>query len=149
MLFTLAAGLLFWVGCSTVEDRASGGAEQREAVRVVHQGNEGDRRSTVHIIRTAEQLRRAPVSETLRETVADRVDFRHEAAVVFFAGTRTTGGYALELGEVNRTEERLLIRIIEIPPAPDAMVTQALTYPHIIVAVEDAPATIIVDGPGR
>ncbi|TVR66721.1 MAG: protease complex subunit PrcB family protein [Spirochaetaceae bacterium] len=145
----LAAGLALLSGCFTAERSASGPEAVREPVRVVDQGNAGDRRSQVHVFRTAEQLEAAPLPEDLRRSVAQLIDFPREAALIFFAGTRTTGGYSLDLGEVSRGDGRIVIRITEIPPAPDAMVTQALSYPHVVIAIEDPPPSIVVEGPDR
>lgn len=70
-------------------------------------------------------------------------------AAAVFLGLRRTGGYGLTIESVERRGAFMVVRIVEVRPAPDAMVTQALTSPYLIrmipktefpVAVERADA---------
>lgn len=122
-------------------------SETTATERVVSRGNLGDRRAAVHVIRSVEQLEDAPFSDALSREIASTIDFGSEAAVVFFAGTRTSGGYRLDLGDVSRTGREIVLRITQHAPAPDEIVTQALTYPHIVIGVDQPPPSIVVEGP--
>src|SRR5690554_4750052 len=51
-------------------------------------------------------------------------------------GMKPTGGYSVKLGEGEMDSEAVTIRIEFISPQPWDMVTQAITYPHAIVAVD-------------
>ncbi len=121
--------------------------EARDPVWVLSRGNEGDRYAAVHVIRSTDQLQVAPIASKLRDSIENQLDFSRQAAVVFFAGTRMTGGYRLNLEDFTRTEESVVLRVREEAPDSGDIVTQALTYPYIVVVVEDPPPSIVVDGP--
>lgn len=145
---TFGAGLL----AHTIPAIAGSGghpssAESREEVRVLMHGNDGQSEKQVQVIRSREELRAAPLSASLMERITAEVSFPHSALVVVHAGTRTTGGYTLSVGRVHRTGETLLIEVQETPPAPGALVTQALTYPCIAIVVPNPPPVITVEGP--
>jgi hypothetical protein len=68
-------------------------------------------------------------------------------AVAVFAGVRDTGGHSVEIGTVGPEEEtgmpprvHAVYRIRE--PAPDAMVTQALTSPWAVRIVPELPGPV-------
>jgi hypothetical protein len=68
---------------------------------------------------------------------APAVDFSREALVLIEMGRKTTGGYFLEL---KSTKARVMnnsaqVELIWGVPAPDAMVTQVLTSPCILIAL--------------
>lgn len=128
---------------------AGGQKENAPSERVVSTGNDGARRAAIHIIRSRGDLEQAEFSRELTREISRSVSFPEEAAIVFFAGTRTSGGYRLELAEVSRTSRELTIHISEKAPGPDQVVTQALTFPHIVIAVKDPPPAIAVQGPRR
>ena len=52
-------------------------------------------------------------------------------------GEKPTGGYSLAVESARLGEDRLTIRLMLKEPPPDAMVTQALTYPYAAAVVED------------
>lgn len=49
------------------------------------------------------------------------------------AGEKNTGGYSVEVKSIEDNEGKTVISIMENVPAADAMVTEAITYPYIIV----------------
>jgi hypothetical protein len=68
------------------------------------------------------------------------VDFRSATVVAIFGGLKPTGGYSVRVDRVtdeSRAGEasRATIHYRVVAPPPDALVTQALTYPFIIVRV--------------
>lgn len=69
---------------------------------------------------------------------APEVDFERHMVVAVFLGTRTSGGYGVEIAECRAHEDRIVVRARETRPAPDAMVTMALTAPYAMVAVPRA-----------
>lgn len=62
---------------------------------------------------------------------ASEIDFAKRAVVAAFAGTKNTGGYSVE---IKKSGEKISISVNS--PPPGAMVTEALTMPYKIVAVE-------------
>lgn len=57
-------------------------------------------------------------------------DFKNQAIVAAFAGTKNTGGYSVEIKKSGGK-----IAVILNSPPPDAIVTEALTMPYKIAAV--------------
>jgi len=52
-------------------------------------------------------------------------------------GEKPTGGYAVEITGVTKTENRVIVTASFTEPAEDEMVTQALTYPYDLVVIEE------------
>lgn len=63
------------------------------------------------------------------------VEFRRETVVALFLGTKPTGGYGIEVEDVALEEGDLFLDARIIEPAPDAITTQALTSPWLMVRV--------------
>lgn len=62
------------------------------------------------------------------------------------AGEKPTGGYSIELESVTMVAPGSIYLTAQvISPPPDMMVTQALTYPYILIEIEDAEIST-VDG---
>ncbi len=59
-------------------------------------------------------------------------DASREIAAAVFLGRRRTGGYGITIDSVERRGAFMVVRFQEVRPAPDAMVTQALTSPYLI-----------------
>lgn len=75
-------------------------------------------------------------------------DFETNAVVVATAGKRNTGGYSIYLKSAILDGKQLKLIFAVSSPAPDMMVTQALTYPYVVVRVAvPKDVRIIVDNP--
>ena len=62
------------------------------------------------------------------------VDLRTHTVVGFFAGERATGGYAIEV-KMSKEERGTVLNAEVVAPPIGAMVTQAFTYPFVVVAI--------------
>jgi hypothetical protein len=131
------------------DGNASQAADRDGPVWEISSGDDGAQRAAVYVIKSKDELETGPIPNRLRERIVASIDFRSQAAVVLFAGTRTSGGYRLRLEDYDYSDQRVIIRIAEEAPGPDSIVTQALTYPHIVIGVDDPPASIFVEGPRR
>ncbi|HEX8638143.1 MAG TPA: protease complex subunit PrcB family protein [Pyrinomonadaceae bacterium] len=81
------------------------------------------------VVRSAETYRQLKtVVEDLPS--ATGIDYENQAIVAAFAGTRSTGGYSVE---IKKSGEKVSLAVNN-PPA-DAIVTEALTMPYQIAAV--------------
>lgn len=66
-----------------------------------------------------------------------KIDFNKEFAVAIHAGQRNTGGYAVYVETVYRTTPAAaIIAVTEKTPGKGASVTEALTQPWVLVAIE-------------
>jgi hypothetical protein len=63
------------------------------------------------------------------------MDFSNEIVVAVFLGEKPTGGHAIEITRMERSDDRLLVSFIERRPQPGGVVTQAFTQPFHIVKV--------------
>lgn len=136
----------FAAACGTSAMPSGEGPSDRDmnGVRIVAEGNLERQNPGAQTIRTSEQLE-AVLQEmgqtdlTRRNAALGGVDFERQVVVAAFLGRRRTGGYSLELTEVERGSEFITIHMRELSPSPDAMVTQALTWPAVLILVDDAP----------
>ena len=63
--------------------------------------------------------------------------------IVLNMGEKPTGGYQIGIESVVETDKNIIITIKETAPEPNAMVTQAITYPYSIVRINSKKEIII------
>lgn len=69
--------------------------------------------------------------------VVPQVDFSRDVVVAHFLGERRSGGFDVSPELAERTENGWIrIGFLEQTPGPDCQVTEALTQPYVVVAVE-------------
>jgi hypothetical protein len=68
------------------------------------------------------------------EVIQEEADYR---IAIISLGEKPTGGYSIEITEVADIENgKATVRYREAAPAPDAMVTQAIAYPYVVLKIE-------------
>lgn len=118
-------------------------------VTVVAADNQGGPRPAVHLIRSERDLERANLPEERREQIRRAGNLPGDLIIHLQVGTRPTGGYRLYLQNVTTSAREMTVRIGEESPAPGTIVSQALTYPAILLVVTDPPPSVVVIGPER
>ena len=93
----------------------------------------------VSLITSTEQLQSLQ-SATL---AAIPVDFSKQALVVLALGEQPTGGYWARITGVRVDGNALVVRGLANRPAPDAMVTQALTTPYCAAVISPPGAATV------
>jgi hypothetical protein len=73
--------------------------------------------------------------------------------VAVFEGQQNTGGYSVQITEIERNGDQLVVHATFVVPGPGAMVTQVLTSPAHVVSIAAADAAgmreaILVDSTG-
>jgi hypothetical protein len=68
---------------------------------------------------------------------------RHNFAVAVFAGTRESGGFAIEIDDAVESEDKVLVRYSVIPPK--GMATMALTQPYAVRLFPATKKTVVVE----
>lgn len=63
------------------------------------------------------------------------IDFGDEVVIVAAMGQRRTGGHAIEVDRVYQTPAGLVAEVVETSPAPDCVLSQAITAPVHAVRV--------------
>jgi len=79
------------------------------------------------------------------------VDFTTEMVVALFLGERPTGGYEIEVTQVERTDRGLAVRFRVKKPDAGAMLMQVLTQPFHLIELPrvDESLTFIAENPSR
>ena len=93
----------------------------------------GETTSNTRVLRTASEW-----NAFWKQAGRDRprpMDATQEMAVVISLGERRTGGFGAEVLHTGVQEGKLVIDYRETAPAPGMMVTQALTYPWVVVLI--------------
>lgn len=73
------------------------------------------------------------------------VDFNINMVIAVFMGQQGTGGYSVEIIEVAKLADRIVIRYKESIPQKGAMVTQALTQPYHIKVIEKSDLPVVFE----
>ena len=63
------------------------------------------------------------------------VDFRRETIVAVFSGAKATGGFGVDIQEVTLDASNAYIDILETSPPADAITTQALSQPWLMLRI--------------
>lgn len=107
-----------------VEEPVQGGE-----IKVLAEGSFGKMEEPfLFVARDAETY--AKLKDLLGNLPASEVDFKRQAVVAAFAGTKPTGGFSVE---IKKTGDKISVAVSE--PPPGAIVTQALTMPFKVAAV--------------
>lgn len=73
------------------------------------------------------------------------IDFEHEMVIVAAMGTRSSGGYSIEVPSVYESQSRLYARVRQTSPGSTCGVTAALTAPvaAVVVPAFSGPVTFL------
>jgi hypothetical protein len=71
------------------------------------------------------------------------IDFSKSVVAGVFLGSRSTGGYGVAISSIERQGKDLVVRWREQKPDPGAMVIQTVTFPFILVRIDNAGAAAI------
>lgn len=64
--------------------------------------------------------------------------FRGTTYVLISGGQRPTGGYRIALSDIRRTQrDTVFITARVVPPPRNMIVTQAITYPNLLIRIDD------------
>ncbi|MFN3165862.1 MAG: protease complex subunit PrcB family protein [Phycisphaeraceae bacterium] len=72
------------------------------------------------------------------------IDFEQYDLVIVALGEQMTGGYAVEINAIQQVGDELAVTGKATRPGPDAIVTQALTYPYDAVIIANTDAKTVV-----
>ncbi|MBI2024224.1 CHRD domain-containing protein [Candidatus Giovannonibacteria bacterium] len=73
------------------------------------------------------------------------VNFNNEIVLAVFQGTRATGGFDIQITNVEETLSFLRVMIRETVPGPRCVVTQALTAPFDVVSIQRVNKRVVID----
>lgn len=72
-----------------------------------------------------------------------QADIANSNYIILNMGEKNTGGYTIGVEKVEETDKNIIITVKENNPAPDAMVTQSVTYPYTVVRVHSKKEIIV------
>eukprot|EP00585_Thalassiosira_rotula_P012761 CAMPEP_0196131004 /NCGR_PEP_ID=MMETSP0910-20130528/1174_1 /TAXON_ID=49265 /ORGANISM="Thalassiosira rotula, Strain GSO102" /LENGTH=235 /DNA_ID=CAMNT_0041390407 /DNA_START=69 /DNA_END=776 /DNA_ORIENTATION=+ len=72
--------------------------------------------------------------------------FDNRMVIAVFMGSRSTGGYGVEITSVDQKKDGLVVNFKTSAPAPGDMVSQAFTQPYHIVSVPTTDANVRFEG---
>lgn len=90
---------------------------------------------SITVIKTQQELDRL-YSELNLAGSTPKVDFNTKNVVALYMGQRNTGGYAITIEDVIVKGDTAIVVPKHIRPAPDGMVTMAITNPYCIAAIQ-------------
>ena len=80
----------------------------------------------------------APSASALSaEPGAEIPDSGRGTYLISYWGEKPTGGYSLGVGSAGLEGDRVTVRLALGEPPPDAILTQALTYPYVVAVVRN------------
>ena len=74
----------------------------------------------------------------------DTFDSDNQIAIAVFLGLRRTGGFAVNIGTIEDGPVFYTVNVTEKIPAPEALVTQALTTPYVIRIVPHSDRPVMI-----
>lgn len=87
------------------------------------------------------------VADTIKLLKVKGIDWDREMLVVVMAGAQRTGGYRVDIESVRVKDGTLLVGWKLHPPAADAVVTQAISYPGQMALVDHFHGRVQFDPP--
>ncbi len=94
------------------------------------------------VIRTAADWKKLWMEHSPDEPMP-AVDFSKSVVAGVFLGLRSTGGHGVTISSVDRQGKGVVVRWREQKPDPGAMVIQMLTFPFVLVRIDDAGASAV------
>jgi len=87
------------------------------------------------VVRSADEWTRLWHEHAGADADPPAVDFDTHMVLGVFLGARKTGGYAVEITEVELTASDVVVKYTETKPGPGAMLAQVITSPFHLVSV--------------
>jgi hypothetical protein len=134
MKMAVAGALLLLGSCNSVDTTPP---PETLKHRVIAEGGYGRIRGARRQVSYAatDAAYRSVWSRVVGEGAPPPVDFEREAVLFIAAGERPTGGYAVAVKSIRREGNAIVVDAPISEPPADAMVTQALTSPFVVVVV--------------
>jgi hypothetical protein len=106
------------------------------------------------VIRSAEELAKAAgqpadkaAAELAKEFKVESIDWKKQMVVVATGGTKSTGGYSVEITDLKVKDGVLTVHWKMNAPKPGSPVTRAITHPAQAALVERFDGKIVFDPP--
>lgn len=77
------------------------------------------------------------IEESRKDFASQTLTHENILYLLITYGEKPTGGYDVEIIDINEEGGRLVVNVLFTEPAEDEMVTQVLTYPYDLAMLED------------
>lgn len=71
------------------------------------------------------------------------ISFTKEMVLVFFMGTRMTGGYSIEISSVVNLVDKIVVSGQLVSPGKNCIVFQAINYPYLVFTIPTSNKEIV------
>lgn len=129
ILFFAVTLVLF--SCSTTKKTS---ADKPLYEVLLQQQNGGGNINFYEILTEPREIQMLLNDEKLKGKISTE-DVKQSNFVILNMGEKPTGGYAITVESVIETEKNIVIKVKEIKPDPEAMLTQSITYPYCVLKI--------------
>ncbi len=151
----LAGGVLIFSGCapsqSGLKDTNMSRSVTQPAYQILKSGNYphessfyAQKEPQYLVFRSDDMHQREEFAALYTALTGEEAPVFDGTVIVGLAGVRSSGGYALELKEINQTQRGIEVRFQLRNPPQDAMVTTALTHPFLVLLLPDYFAEVSI-----
>lgn len=115
-------------------------------VGCAEEGSDTDLPGTIDV--TVPTAIEAWVENSLTTFIGQSYNYEDRLYILVTYGLKPTGGYAVEITDVEITDDRVIVSVNFKVPGEDEMVTEALTYPYDLAVIENPglPVEFVAEG---
>lgn len=73
------------------------------------------------------------------------IDFSENSVIAVFMGEFNTGGHSIEIIEIVKKENEIIVKVNKIYPKPGSLVTQAFSQPYHIIKIKRTDKQVIFE----
>jgi hypothetical protein len=131
---------------------AEAGKELKVLARASWQLPVRDATPQQRVLRSEQELKAAIGNQAdalLKALKVDRIDWKTQMLILVSSGTRRTGGYSVEITQLDVRDNALTVHWKLNAPKPGQPVTQALTHPAQVLLVERFEGPVRFDPPAK
>ena len=127
--------------------------EKAQEIKVYAKVPSGMYRKT-QVMRTEKELNLATpiggkkydiVKKTAGILRVDSIDLKKQMVIVVYGGEQRTGAHSVELKSLEVKDKKLVVHWKLNSPGPDDIVTQAITYPELVILVDRFDGEVVFD----
>lgn len=102
---------------------------------VIHSGNNPEvTNSRLETITNQQDLAEALQADEAFSDAVPNIDFAKTTIIAVYAGEKSTGGYAINVSNVQEYASVVMVDVTTVTPGPNCSTTQSITYPYAVVS---------------
>ncbi len=136
MRVALLLTILAFNTCTTANVAEKTESESVEIETIAQGGYAADESDRKAVLATTAADYNSQWQALINQSDVPSVDFDRSVVVFLLAGMRNTGGWSVAPQSARVEGDTLVVKAKVQGPPPDGMVTQAITYPYAVVAIQ-------------